>query len=37
MKRVELAIDIYAPAADIWAVLTAPSRYPDMTWEPVST
>jgi uncharacterized membrane protein len=29
MKRVELAIDIYAPAADIWAVLTAPSRYPE--------
>jgi uncharacterized membrane protein len=29
MTRVELAIDIYAPVGDIWAVLTAPSCFPD--------
>jgi uncharacterized membrane protein len=29
MKRVELAIDIYAPASDIWAVLTDPAGFPD--------
>lgn len=27
MKQVELAIDIYAPVADIWAVLTDPDRF----------
>jgi uncharacterized membrane protein len=29
MKRVELAIDINAPVADIWAVLTDPRRFPE--------
>ncbi len=29
MKTVELAIDIYAPVSDIWAVLTDPARYSD--------
>jgi len=29
MKRVELAIDIYAPATRIWEVLTNPEGFPD--------
>jgi uncharacterized membrane protein len=29
MKRVELAIDIYAPVSDIWVVLTDPAGFPD--------
>jgi uncharacterized membrane protein len=29
MKRVELSIDIEASSANIWAVLTAPVRFPD--------
>lgn len=29
MKRVELAIEIAAPARDIWAVLTNPAGFPD--------
>ena len=29
MKQVELAINVIAPAADIWAVLTDPRRFPD--------
>lgn len=29
MKRVELGIDIDAPAGDIWAVLTDPCRFPE--------
>jgi uncharacterized membrane protein len=29
MKRVELAIDINAPVADVWAVLTDPNRFPE--------
>lgn len=28
MKRVELAIDVYAPAGQIWAVLTDPEGFP---------
>jgi uncharacterized membrane protein len=29
MKRVELAIDVYAPVAGIWAVLTDPAGFPE--------